>query len=174
NRYGDIRKVDTTGASWATANADGKSSIPLRANHRVFGNNRPYVDKYKGRITNAGQRYGVDRAVLGGIISRGSVPNAGCRDVICTPIIVIWLLNFKRFFFTHCATASQEHCHRPQGAWVSQEHIEQDAQIVAPIQILTGPKRALADYNMGPGNISSYEEVDAKTTGGDYSNQINV
>ena len=44
--------------------------VLLRANHRVIGNNRPYVDKYKGRITNAGQRYGVDPAILGGIISR--------------------------------------------------------------------------------------------------------
>lgn len=38
---------------------------------------RPYVDKYKGRITSAGQKYGVDPAVLGGIISRESRGGTG-------------------------------------------------------------------------------------------------
>lgn len=31
---------------------------------------------------------------------------------------------------------------------------------------------ALAAYNMGAGSISSYEQVDAKTTGEDYSNDV--
>ncbi|XP_042166587.1 lysozyme g-like [Oncorhynchus tshawytscha] len=64
------------------------------------------VDKYKGRIISAGQRYGVDPAVLSGIVSRES------------------------------------------RGW------------------------ALAAYNMGAGSISSYEQVDAKTTGGNYANDV--
>uniref|UniRef100_A0AAZ3QSG7 Lysozyme g n=1 Tax=Oncorhynchus tshawytscha TaxID=74940 RepID=A0AAZ3QSG7_ONCTS len=119
-------------------------------NPHVFGNNRPYVDKYKGRITNAGQRYGVDPAVLGGLVN-GSGDNGN----------------------VHGLMQVDKHCHRPQGAWDSQEHIEQDKKYPhwTKEQKLKG---ALADYNMGPGSISSYEEVDAKTTGGDYSNQINI
>lgn len=30
----------------------------------------------------------------------------------------------------------------------------------------------IAAYNMGDGNVHSYENVDAKTTGGDYSNDV--
>lgn len=31
---------------------------------------------------------------------------------------------------------------------------------------------AIAAYNMGDGNVDSYENVNAKTTGGDYSNDV--
>lgn len=101
--------------------------------------------------------------------------------------------------------------HVPQGAWDSQEHLNQATGILVDFikRIRTSDgfrhctaeqqlKGLLADqhwlalfavclalfsfvivsaggiaaYNMGDGNVHSYENVDVNTTGGDYSNDV--
>uniref|UniRef100_A0A4W5P1S0 Lysozyme g n=1 Tax=Hucho hucho TaxID=62062 RepID=A0A4W5P1S0_9TELE len=104
-------------------------------------------------------RYGVDPAVLGGIISResrgGTGPVNGSGD------------NGN----SHELMQVDKCCHSPKGTWDSQEHIDQGKKYPhwTKEQKLKG---ALAAYNMGAGSISSYEQVDAKTTGGDYANDV--
>uniref|UniRef100_A0AAZ3QRP4 Uncharacterized protein n=1 Tax=Oncorhynchus tshawytscha TaxID=74940 RepID=A0AAZ3QRP4_ONCTS len=90
-------------------------------------------EMYKGRIISAGQRYGVDPAVLSGIVSRES-------------------RGWDR---------------TGGGAWDSREHVDQrhaDPHLTK--------EQKLKSYNMGAGSISSYEQVDAKTTGGNYANDV--
>uniref|UniRef100_A0A4W5P8F6 Lysozyme g n=1 Tax=Hucho hucho TaxID=62062 RepID=A0A4W5P8F6_9TELE len=143
----------------------------VSASHEMAERDLPYVDKYKGRITSAGQKHGVDPAVLGGIISRESRGGTG-------------LVNSSGDNGNaHGLMQVDKRCHSPKGACGSQEHIDQGAQILVGSysdvekkyphwtkeQKLKG---ALAAYNMGAGSISSYEQVDAKTTGGDYSNDV--
>ncbi|XP_071201763.1 lysozyme g-like [Salvelinus alpinus] len=166
------------------------NSQGVSASHEMAKRDRPYVDKYKGRITNAGQKYGVDPAVLGGVISRvqgwdrtGQWLRRQCKCPWATTGNINICVRMNVRLWIRETSFVDKRCHRPQGAWDSQEHIEQGAQILAGFysdvekkyphwtkeQKLKG---ALAAYNMGPGSISSYEQVDAKTTGGDYSNQI--
>uniref|UniRef100_A0A4W5P2U5 Lysozyme g n=1 Tax=Hucho hucho TaxID=62062 RepID=A0A4W5P2U5_9TELE len=98
-------------------------------------------------------RYGVDPAVLGGIISResrgGTGPVNGSGD------------NGN----SHELMQVDKCCHSPKGTWDSQEHIDQGAQIFAWLLF----RLLYATTNLF---ISSYEQVDAKTTGGDYANDV--
>uniref|UniRef100_A0A4W5P011 Lysozyme g n=1 Tax=Hucho hucho TaxID=62062 RepID=A0A4W5P011_9TELE len=122
-------------------------------------------------------RYGVDPAVLGGIISResrgGTGPVNGSGD------------NGN----SHELMQVDKCCHSPKGTWDSQEHIDQAEryslthswiELIIHVVVLYATTNllclcfsgALAAYNMGAGSISSYEQVDAKTTGGDYANDV--
>uniref|UniRef100_A0AAZ3QMZ8 Uncharacterized protein n=1 Tax=Oncorhynchus tshawytscha TaxID=74940 RepID=A0AAZ3QMZ8_ONCTS len=102
----------------------------------------------------AGQRYGVDPAVLSGIVSRESrgwdrTGQSSIGD----------LCYFLRL--TNAATV------QGGGAWDSREHVDQrhaDPHLTK--------EQKLKSYNMGAGSISSYEQVDAKTTGGNYANDV--
>uniref|UniRef100_A0A4W5P1K4 Uncharacterized protein n=1 Tax=Hucho hucho TaxID=62062 RepID=A0A4W5P1K4_9TELE len=109
-------------------------------------------------------RYGVDPAVLGGIISResrgGTGPVNGSGD------------NGN----SHELMQVDKCCHSPKGTWDSQEHIDQGAQIFAWyslthswIELIIHVVVLYATTNLF---ISSYEQVDAKTTGGDYANDV--
>uniref|UniRef100_A0AAZ3Q7V9 Uncharacterized protein n=1 Tax=Oncorhynchus tshawytscha TaxID=74940 RepID=A0AAZ3Q7V9_ONCTS len=98
-------------------------------------------------MADAGQRYGVDPAVLSGIVSRESRGSIGD------------LCYFLRL--TNAATV------QGGGAWDSREHVDQrhaDPHLTK--------EQKLKSYNMGAGSISSYEQVDAKTTGGNYANDV--
>ncbi|KAK0130641.1 Lysozyme g [Merluccius polli] len=73
--------------------------------------------------------------------------------------------------------------HKAEGKWDSEEHLNQATGILVDFikkiqnkfpnwgaeQKLKG---AIAAYNMGDGNVHSYENVDQHTTGGDYSNDV--
>ncbi|XP_032399675.1 lysozyme g-like [Etheostoma spectabile] len=73
--------------------------------------------------------------------------------------------------------------HIARGRWDSEEHLCQATDIL--IHFILRIKHAFPDwskeqqlkggiaaYNAGDGKIHSYEEVDAKTAGGDYSNDV--
>ncbi|XP_042291037.1 lysozyme g-like isoform X2 [Thunnus maccoyii] len=68
--HGDIRKVNTTGASDETARADGKSSRGVRASHEMAADDLPYIKKYKDKIIRAAKKNDVQPSVVAGIISR--------------------------------------------------------------------------------------------------------
>uniref|UniRef100_A0A673WAG3 Lysozyme g n=1 Tax=Salmo trutta TaxID=8032 RepID=A0A673WAG3_SALTR len=162
-----------TGCDWESHRAAHNCPSVVRAcQHLMMAKrDRPYVDKYKGRITSAGQKYGVDPAVLGGIISRESRGGTGLVNGSGDNGNAHGLMQVDKRY------------HSPKGAWDSQAHIDQGAQILAgsysdverKYPHWTKEKKlkgALAAYNMGAGSISSYEQVDAKTTGEDYSNDV--
>uniref|UniRef100_A0A8C7G2W0 Uncharacterized protein n=1 Tax=Oncorhynchus kisutch TaxID=8019 RepID=A0A8C7G2W0_ONCKI len=66
--YGDIMKVETSGASWRTAKADGGNDEE---------HDRAAMDKYKRLIMKVAKRNEVDPAVICGIISRESRAGTG-------------------------------------------------------------------------------------------------
>uniref|UniRef100_A0AAZ3SAK8 Mannosyl-glycoprotein endo-beta-N-acetylglucosamidase-like domain-containing protein n=1 Tax=Oncorhynchus tshawytscha TaxID=74940 RepID=A0AAZ3SAK8_ONCTS len=98
-------------------------------------------EMYKGRIISAGQRYGVDPAVLSGIVSRES------RG---------WDRTGQSLRLTNAATV------QGGGAWDSREHVDQRHADVGWLLFRCREKKY----------ISSYEQVDAKTTGGNYANDV--
>ncbi|XP_067436965.1 lysozyme g-like [Thunnus thynnus] len=173
--HGDIRKVNTTGASDETARADGKSSRGVRASHEMAADDLPYIKKYKDKIIRAAKKNDVQPSVVAGIISRETRGGrgAGLDDG--------WGNNGNAFGLMQI----DKDWHTPRGEWDSQEHINQGTKILVGLysndieekfprwdknQKLKG---ALAAYNMGTEKMaSSYSKVDDHTTGGDYSNDV--
>ncbi|XP_044201750.1 lysozyme g-like isoform X1 [Thunnus albacares] len=173
--HGDIRKVNTTGASDETARADGKSSRGVRASHEMAEDDLPYIKKYKDKIIRAAKKNDVQPSVVAGIISRETRGGrgAGLDDG--------WGNNGNAFGLMQI----DKDWHTPRGEWDSQEHINQGTKILVGLysddieekfprwdknQKLKG---ALAAYNMGTEKMaSSYSKVDDHTTGGDYSNDV--
>uniref|UniRef100_A0A8C7IRL8 Uncharacterized protein n=1 Tax=Oncorhynchus kisutch TaxID=8019 RepID=A0A8C7IRL8_ONCKI len=118
-------------------------------------------EMYKGRITSAGQRYGVDPAVLGGIVSRESRGGTG--------------LNLQFHWRSLLFFEVDKRCHSPKGGGGG--HGTVGNMSTKGTQMLVGSysdyrTQLLSSYNMGAGSISSYEQVDAKTTGGNYANDV--
>uniref|UniRef100_A0A8C7IVZ4 Lysozyme n=1 Tax=Oncorhynchus kisutch TaxID=8019 RepID=A0A8C7IVZ4_ONCKI len=100
----------------------------------------------------AGQRYGVDPAVLGGIVSRESRGGTGLNECETLDQGLKWH-NYNHDYLLSCCVYVQP--------------------IVFMFNLLCVCfSWALAAYNMGAGSISSYEQVDAKTTGGNYANDV--
>ncbi|XP_037546518.1 lysozyme g-like [Nematolebias whitei] len=73
--------------------------------------------------------------------------------------------------------------HTPKGEWNSEEHLRQGTQILVDFidKIRTKFPRwskeqqlkgGIAAYNIGDRKVHSYENVDANTTGRDYSNDV--
>ncbi|KAF7648500.1 hypothetical protein LDENG_00156160 [Lucifuga dentata] len=175
NRYGNISGVNTSGASWATASADRKTSGGVTASREMAKDDLPYMNKYKDKIVSAANKHGMEPSVVAGIISRetrsgrGSGLNNGWGD------------HGNAFGLMQV----DKRWHTPRGEWDSEEHISQG------IEILQGSysdierkypqwnnnqklKGALAAYNMGVGNVHSYEGVDDNTTGKDYANDVSA
>uniref|UniRef100_A0A8C0IKX7 Lysozyme g n=1 Tax=Chelonoidis abingdonii TaxID=106734 RepID=A0A8C0IKX7_CHEAB len=78
--YGDINKVDTTGASCRTAKAEGLFYCGVRASTTIAAKDLPAMNKYKTIIKNAGRKRCVDPAVIAGIISRESHAGKALKD----------------------------------------------------------------------------------------------
>ncbi|XP_067436990.1 lysozyme g-like isoform X2 [Thunnus thynnus] len=173
--HGDIRKVNTTGASDETARADGKSSRGVRASHEMAEDDLPYIKKYKNKIIKAADKYDVQPSVVAGIISRETRGGRGAG------LVNGWGNNGNAFGLMQI----DKNWHKPEGEWDSQKHINQGTKSLVDLysddiekkfprwdknQKLKG---ALAAYNMGTEEMaSSYSKVDDHTTGGDYSNDV--
>lgn len=171
--YGDIRKVDTTGASWTTANADGKESGGVHASRSMAADDKPYMEQYKSLITSVGRELCMDPAIIAGIISRESRAGRGLDS------------NGKGDHGRGFGLMQIDRCHPVHhGGPYSKKHLKQCTNILIDIyekeivpkfsswtkeQCLKG---ALAAYNMGASRVISYDRVDESTTGGDYSNDV--
>nr|ACI68650.1 Lysozyme g [Salmo salar] len=70
--FGDITKVDTSGASEITARQDKLTLQGVDASHKLAEHNLVRMNKYKELITRVGQKHGLDPAIIAGIISRES------------------------------------------------------------------------------------------------------
>uniref|UniRef100_A0A8C7G1I1 Lysozyme g n=1 Tax=Oncorhynchus kisutch TaxID=8019 RepID=A0A8C7G1I1_ONCKI len=143
--YGDIMKVETSGASWRTAKADGGNDEGVLASHIMAEHDRAAMDKYKRLIMKVAKRNEVDPAVICGIISRESRAGTGLDKHGRGD-------NGKAFGLMQVGTSPSGGGHTPKGEWNSEEHLQQGG---------------IAAYNKG-----DEVEVDTHTTGVDYSNDV--
>ncbi|KAM4750188.1 lysozyme g-like [Anableps anableps] len=169
--YGNITRVETTGASETTSRQDRLGYSGVRASETMAQTDAGRMNKYRSKINTVGSQCGIDPALIAAIISResraGNVLQGGWGD-------------------NHNAWGLMQvdiRYHTKQGDWDSEEHLRQATGILVHFikkiqnkfpnwnkeQQLKG---GIAAYNMGDGNVHSYDNVDARTTGGDYSNDV--
>ncbi|XP_038823157.1 lysozyme g-like [Salvelinus namaycush] len=178
SHYRNIMKVETSGASRRTAKADGENDEGVPASHRMAEHDLAAMDKYKGLIMKVAKRNAVDPAVICGIISRESRAGTGLDKHGRGD-------NGKAFGLMQIDTtpAPRGGGHTPKGEWNSEEHLQQCTEIlIGFIKIIQKKfnswtkeqqlKGGIAAYNKGEDCVESYEEVDAHTTGVDYSNDV--
>ncbi|XP_061686393.1 lysozyme g-like [Syngnathoides biaculeatus] len=169
--FGDITKVDTTGASKKTSAQDGLTYDGVPASNKMAQTDLGRMNNYKAIIQNVGAQKGIDPAIIAGIISResraGNVLNNGWGDHGNA-----WgLMQIDKKY------------HTPRGGWDSEEHLSQGTDILIDFinqvkdkfrdwtaeQQLKG---GIAAYNIGVGDVRTYERMDLGTTGDDYSGDV--
>ncbi|XP_028260538.1 lysozyme g-like [Parambassis ranga] len=169
--YANIMNVETTGASAKTASQDklGYSGVP--ASETMAQTDAGRMAKYKTKINNAAAAYGIDPALVAAIISRESRAGNVLKDGWGDHGNAWGLMQVDIRYHTR------------QGAWDSEEHLRQGTGILVDfITKISNKFRSwtneqklkggIAAYNAGDGNIHSYENVDERTTGKDYSNDV--
>ncbi|RXN09294.1 lysozyme g [Labeo rohita] len=169
--YGDIMKIDTTGASEATAKQDKLTIKGVEASKKLAEHDLARMEKYKSMITKVGRAKKMDSAVIAAIISRGSRAGAVLKDG--------WGDHGNGFGLMQV----NKRYHTPVGAWDSEQHVAQAIEIligfIKEIKVNFPKwtqeqcfKGGIAAYNKGVKRVISYETIDAKTTGLDYSNDV--
>uniref|UniRef100_A0A8C1UMC4 Lysozyme g n=1 Tax=Cyprinus carpio TaxID=7962 RepID=A0A8C1UMC4_CYPCA len=169
--YGNIMKIDTTGASQATANQDRLNIIGVEASKKLAKTDLARMVKYKSMITKVGREKQMDPAVIAAIISRQSRAGAALEDGWGDHGYAFGLMQVDRRY------------HTPVGAWDSEQHIAQATEIlISFIKEIKAKfpmwsqeqcfKGGISAYNAGVSTVSSYENIDARTTGKDYSNDV--
>ncbi|KAJ8358888.1 hypothetical protein SKAU_G00154130 [Synaphobranchus kaupii] len=154
--YGNILKVETTGASQQTANQDGLRMAGVSASHELARADLNRVSQYKRIITKVARAHQIDPAVIAAIISRET--RGGSEHV-------------------------DKRRHTPEGGWDSEQHLNQGTEIlvssIKQIQVKFASwskeqqlKGGLAAYNMGASNVPSYQGIDSNTHMKDYSNDV--
>ncbi|XP_017283201.1 lysozyme g [Kryptolebias marmoratus] len=173
--YGNIEDVETTGASRQTAQQDKLSTSGVSASHTMAQTDAGRMEKYRSMIKDVGRQYQIDPALIAAIISRetraGNVLQNGWGD------------HGNAWGLMQVDVNPNGGGHTKRGEWNSKEHLCQGTEILlyfigriqkkfpgwSKEQQLKG---AIAAYNTGDGRVDSYENVDAKTTGKDYSNDV--
>ncbi|XP_055034018.2 lysozyme g [Misgurnus anguillicaudatus] len=169
--YGDITKIDTTGASEATAKQDKLTITGVEASKKLAETDLTRMEKYKSKIINVGKAKQMDPAVIAAIISRESRAGAVLKDG--------WGDHGNGFGLMQ---VDKRH-HTPVGAWDSEEHLTQGTNIlISFIQQIKAKfpqwtkeqcfKGGISAYNAGVGNVRSYDRMDIGTTGNDYANDV--
>ncbi|XP_058253662.1 lysozyme g-like isoform X1 [Hemibagrus wyckioides] len=169
--YGDITKISTTGASEKTARQDKLTVKGVEASHKLAENDLRKMEQYKNVIIKVGRAKQMDPAVIAGIISRES--RAG------SILVNGWGDHGNGFGLMQ---VDKNH-HTPKGAWNSEEHLTQGTDIliqsIKDIQkkFPSWPKEhqfkgGIAAYNLGPGNVRTYERMDIGSPGDDYSSDV--
>ncbi|KAL7404069.1 hypothetical protein ABVT39_009095 [Epinephelus coioides] len=180
--YGDIMKVETSGASKQTARQDDLTCEGRKASHTMAKTDLKRMEKYRSKIKRVGKEKGIEPALIAAIISRESRAGATLRDGGWGDY------DHKRKAYNAWGLMQVDvnpdgGNHDPLGAWDSEQHLRQGTQILVDFikkihdkfpkwnreQQLKG---GIAAYNMGDGNVHSYARVDENTTGGDYSNDV--
>ncbi|XP_071402836.1 lysozyme g-like [Centroberyx affinis] len=179
--YGDIMAVETSGASWQTAQQDKLGYEGVSASHTMAETDLGRMNRYRSKINNVGRKKGIDPALIAAIISResraGNTLKNGWGD---------WdpqRKAYNGFGLMQVDVNPNGGGHTPEGSWDSEEHLSQATDIlthfIGRIQRKFPAwdkdkqlKGGIAAYNMGDGNVHSYAQVDANTTGGDYSNDV--
>ncbi|KAF7213229.1 lysozyme g-like isoform X2 [Nothobranchius furzeri] len=174
--YGDIEKIPTTGASKQTAKQDGLTP-GVGASETMARTDEERMKQYKAMIKRVGTEYRIDPALIAAIISResraGNVLQNGWGD------------HGNAWGLMQVDVNPRGGAHTRRGDWNSEEHLCQATEIlIVFIERIQRKfpkwskneqlKGGIAAYNAGDGNIYSNkpEDVDKRTTGGDYSNDV--
>ncbi|KAI3353052.1 hypothetical protein L3Q82_019621 [Scortum barcoo] len=173
--YGNIMRVETTGASQQTANQDRLGYSGVKASHTMAQTDAGRMDKYKSKINTVGHKYGIEPALIAAIISRESRAGNTLEDG--------WGDGHNAWGLMQVDVNPHGGGHTARGGWDSEEHLCQGTEILVYfINRISNKcpgwnaeqqlKGGIAAYNMGDGNVHSYENVDENTTGKDYSNDV--
>ncbi|EMP27175.1 Lysozyme g, partial [Chelonia mydas] len=169
--FGDINKVDTTGASCRTARAEGLRYCGVPASAKIAKRDLRSMKKYKTIIKSAGRKRCVDPAVIAGIISRESHAGKALKHG--------WGDRGNGFGLMQV----DKRYHRLVGKWNSKTHVLQGTDILVGMikriqkkfprwtkeQQLKG---GISAYNAGTRNVRTYSKMDIGTTGNDYANDV--
>ncbi|XP_057699539.1 lysozyme g-like [Corythoichthys intestinalis] len=169
--YGDIMKVDTTGASQKTAAQDRLTYDGVPASNKMAQTDLDSMNNYKSIIQKVGTQKQVDPAIIAAIISRESRAGKVLKNG--------WGDNGNAWGLMQVDTRY----HTKQGEWNSEEHLSQGTAILTDFigkiknkfpswtaeQQLKG---GIAAYNIGLGGVQTYERMDVGTTGDDYSSDV--
>ncbi|XP_040192287.1 lysozyme g-like isoform X4 [Rana temporaria] len=170
SKYGNLNDIPTTGASPETGRQDGENISGVNASEKLARTDLQRVNSYKEKIKSVSRKTGVDAAIIAAIMSRES--RAGN------------VLDANKYGDNGNAFGLMQidkRWHTPRGAWDSEEHLLQATEILTSMfdaikkkfpswsksHVMKG---ALAAYNMGPDSVYSFDAVDSRTTGADYSN----
>ncbi|XP_073676210.1 lysozyme g-like [Garra rufa] len=169
--YGDITKVDTTGASEKTAKQDKLTIKGVEASKKMAETDLARIEKYKSKIVKVGTAKQMDPAVIAAIISRESRGGAVLKDGLGDHGNGFGLMQVDKRY------------HTPAGQWDSEQHITQATEILirfikeikAKFPKWTQEhcfKGGISAYNAGVKNVQTYERMDIGTTGDDYANDV--
>ncbi|KAJ8267266.1 hypothetical protein GJAV_G00140520 [Gymnothorax javanicus] len=169
--YGDVMKIDTTGASPKTALQDKLTVKGKEASHKLAENDKDRIMKYKELIIKVGKAEQMDPAVIMGIISRESRGGSVLKDGWGDHGNAFGLMQIDKRY------------HKPVGEWNSEEHLCQGTQILIDFikqiqkKFPDWPKEhqfkgGISAYNAGAKNVQTYERMDVGTTGDDYANDV--
>ncbi|XP_036380034.1 lysozyme g-like [Megalops cyprinoides] len=169
--YGDITKIDTTGASAKTAKQDNLTVTGVSASHQLAAHDLTRMNKYRDLIIKVGRAHQMDPAVISGIISRESRAGAALKDGWGDHGNAFGLMQIDKRY------------HTPVGKWDSEEHLNQGTEILIDLikqiqnKFKDWPKEhqfkgGISAYNAGVKNVRTYERMDVGTTGDDYSNDV--
>ncbi|KAH1186524.1 hypothetical protein KIL84_019273 [Mauremys mutica] len=169
--YGDINKVDTTGASCTTAKAERLPYCGVRASTTIAEKDLHTMNNYKTIIKNAGRKKCVDPAVIAGIISRESHAGTALRGG--------WGDRGNGFGLMQV----DKRYHKLFGQWNSEAHVLQGTGIL--VDMIKGIQKkfprwtkeqqlkgGISAYNAGLQNVQTYDKMDIGTTGNDYANDV--
>ncbi|XP_048817868.1 lysozyme g isoform X2 [Lagopus muta] len=169
--YGNVNRIDTTGASCNTAKPEGLNYCGVQASRKIAERDLGNMNRYKILIKRVGEALCIEPAVIAGIISRES--HAG------TILKNGWGDNGNGFGLMQ---VDKRH-HNIEGTWNGETHISQGTRILIDMikkiqrkfprwtrdQQLKG---GISAYNVGPGNVRSYERMDIGTLHDDYGNDV--
>ncbi|XP_049899621.1 lysozyme g-like [Epinephelus moara] len=181
SRYGNIMLVETTGASQQTAQQDKLKYSGVKASYAMAETDLVEMNKFKTIIQNAARQKGLDPALIAALISRSCragktlTAGKGCYDEKRKAYNTYGLMQID--------INPKGGGHIPKGEWDSEEHLCQAIDILLYFMLRIKHvfpdwtkeqqlKGGIAAYHAGDGNIHSYEDVDANTWGGDYSNDV--
>ncbi|XP_070828138.1 lysozyme g-like [Chaetodon trifascialis] len=179
--YGNVMDIQTSGASWQTSQQDNLGFSGVMASHAMAQEDAGRMENYRSEINTVGSEYGIDPALIAAIISResraGNTLHYGWGDY--DPV----RRAYNAWGLMQVDVNPKGGNHTPQGAWDSEQHLRHATGILVEfIEVMQDKfsglskekqlKGGIAAYNMGDGNVHSYEYVDENTTGKDYSNDV--
>uniref|UniRef100_A0A3Q3XKZ7 Lysozyme g n=1 Tax=Mola mola TaxID=94237 RepID=A0A3Q3XKZ7_MOLML len=161
--------VNTTGASAQTAAQDKLGISGVRASQAMAKTDAGRMEKYRPLISSAAETYGIDPAIIAGIISRESRAGNVLKDGWGDHGNAWGVMQVdKRYHTPRGGSESQEHIDQATGILSGFIHHDKFSSWSATDQL----KGGIAAYNCGPEKVQSPINVDVRTTGGDYANDV--
>ncbi|TKS68863.1 Lysozyme g [Collichthys lucidus] len=168
-------KVRTTGASKKTSEGNGLGYSGVDASETMAEEDADRMEKYRSKINSVGSTYEIDPALIAAIISRESRAGNALTNG--------WGDYSQAWGLMQVVDVNpQGGGHTAEGAWDSEEHLNQATEILVHfIKLIRNKfpgwsteeqlKGGIAAYNMGDRSVED-KDVDKKTTGRDYSNDV--